>query len=124
MYEYAATILRVVDGDTVEAEVDLGFDVRHRMKLRLFGINAPEMKTPEGLPAKQHLIALLHPGAPAEALAFLATQSVEVTIRTQKDRQEKYGRYLADIFVGLNTPGQIWVNRRMVDDGFAVVYEP
>lgn len=104
MYEYRSSILRVVDGDTVHAEVDLGFDIRFRMKLRLFGINAPEMSTPEGAPARDHLSTLI--GA------------LPLTIRTQKDHQEKYGRYLSTL---IRDDG-VDLNQAMVADGFAVVY--
>lgn len=118
MYEYQASIVRVVDGDTVDAQVDLGFDVRFTMRLRLFGINAPEMKTPEGPPAKLHLMKLLNP-ALLEGMLWIP---ITVLIRTQKDRQEKYGRYLASIFM----PGTLdnSLNDQMVAQGFAVVYLP
>lgn len=106
MYEYLATVLRVVDGDTVNVDVDLGLDISHRIKLRLYGINAPEMSTAEGILAKQHLIELLGTTNP-------------VKILTVKDKVEKYGRYLATIIVaGVN------LNQQMVTDGFAVVYLP
>ncbi len=58
MYEYRARIVRVIDGDTVEAEVDLGFHISSRMMLRLFGINTPEIKgstKPAGLSARDYL---------------------------------------------------------------------
>jgi micrococcal nuclease len=112
MYEYQATILKVVDGDTVHARVDLGFDTHVGMKLRLSGINAPEMKTPEGLPAKDHLTQLLGQHGP--------TGQVPLVIRTEKDRTEKYGRYLATLLL----PEDVDLNRQMVVDGFAVVYTP
>lgn len=111
MYEYRAQILRVVDGDTVHARVDLGFDVRFDMKLRLAGINAPEMKTPEGPPAKARLVELL-------GLAELGGAVSVVTIRTQKDKQEKYGRYLATLIMADGTD----VNARMIAEGQAVPY--
>jgi micrococcal nuclease len=122
MYEYRATIVRVVDGDTVDASVDLGFDVRFTMRLRLFGINAPEMKTPAGPPAKDHLIALLHPDAGTTPPAVVAAMPVVVLLRTQKDHQEKYGRYLATLFL----PGSLEnsLNDQMVSQGFAVAYLP
>ena len=104
MYEYQGTILRVVDGDTVDAEVDLGFDVRFTMRLRLFGINAPEMKTPAGPLAKEHLDELLGDEV--------------ITVRTKKDKQEKYGRYLATLILADGTN----VNLEMIADGHAVVY--
>jgi len=79
------------------------------MKFRLAGINAPELHTPEGKDAAGHLDLLLHidPAAPTV-----------VTINTQKDKKEKYGRYLAIIWYnGLN------INAQMVTDKFAVPYD-
>ena len=45
MYEYEIKLLRVVDGDTVDAQVDLGFRVHHNIRIRLYGINTPEVRT-------------------------------------------------------------------------------
>ena len=62
MYEYRARITRVIDGDTVEAEIDLGFRVSLEVVLRLVGINTPEVHGPDrprGLAAKGHLSELL-----------------------------------------------------------------
>ncbi len=62
MYEYRARITRVIDGDTVEAEIDLGFHVSLTVTLRLAGINAPETKgteRPRGLAATRSLDALI-----------------------------------------------------------------
>lgn len=102
MYEYAASLIRVVDGDTVWLDVDLGFGVSRKDSFRLYGINAPELSTPAGPPASQHLLELL--GFP-------------ITVRTIKDKREKYGRYLATIICN-----GIDVNQKMIDDGFAVAY--
>lgn len=110
MYEYRAEILRVVDGDTVNARVDLGFDVRFDMKLRLLGINAPELNTEAGKSARTHLSGLI-----IQALTI-----GPIHIRTVKDRQEKYGRYLATLLAADDTD----LNAKMVADGYAVVYMP
>jgi len=103
MYEYAATILRVVDGDTVHAEVDLGLDIRVRVTLRLAGINAPEIGTPEGIAAKAWLVDQLGSGS--------------LVVRTVKDRREKFGRYLATLLVDGRD-----LNQAMIDAGHAVAY--
>ena len=106
MYEYRAAIIRVVDGDSLHAEVDLGFDVRMRMKLRLAGVNAPEMNTLEGKTARGYLIELF------------GTLPAAVTLRTEKDRQEKYGRYLAWIHL----PDGRSVNELLLATGHAIPY--
>jgi endonuclease YncB( thermonuclease family) len=45
MYEYRCTVTRVVDGDTVDAEIDLGFDIVFKSRIRLFGVDTPESRT-------------------------------------------------------------------------------
>jgi endonuclease YncB( thermonuclease family) len=102
MYEYRAVVSRVVDGDTVDVSIDLGLEIYAKKRIRLFGINAPEMNTPNGPAAKKRLQELLPVGS-------------EVVLRTRKDKQEKYGRYLG-IFI--DAEGHE-VNQRMIDEGFA-----
>lgn len=103
MYQYRAQVLRVVDGDTLHLDVELGFDVRRRDTFRLYGINAPEMSTPEGIAARSWLVERL-------ALGVLI-------ISTHRDRREKYGRYLATLWID-----HVNVNEAMIAAGHAVVY--
>ena len=110
MYEYRARIVRVIDGDTVEAEVDLGFHISSRMMLRLFGINAPEIKgptRPEGLSARDYLTHLIQTHTNGNS---------ELIIRTQKDATEKYGRLLATLVAG-----DVNLNEALIAGGHAVV---
>jgi micrococcal nuclease len=103
MFEYQAKLVRIVDGDTVVLDVDLGFHVTIQEKFRLAGINAPEIDTAEGRDAKKFIAAHLD-GSP-------------LVIRTEKPlRQEKYGRWLATILVG-----EVSVNELMVQSGHAVI---
>jgi micrococcal nuclease len=116
-YSYPAEIIRVVDGDTIDvrltlADVDVGFDIyltqHYNVKLRLAGINAPEKNTPEGKTAKTYLASILPPG----------TKCVVLTI---KDKTEKYGRYLAWVFVPQETSYKC-VNDALLADGMAVKF--
>ena len=65
MFEYKAKITRVIDGDTVDAMIDLGFSVHRKIRIRLHGINTPESRTKDleekerGLQAKNRLIGIL-----------------------------------------------------------------
>jgi len=65
MYEYQAELLRVVDGDTLDCRIDLGFDVWVKKRVRLFGVNTPESRTRDleekkrGIAAKNRLIEIL-----------------------------------------------------------------
>lgn len=107
MYEYKAMVKEVYDGDTVTVDIDLGLNTWLRdQKLRLLGVNAPELKgdsRTEGMKARD----------------FLSAQVLgkEVTIKTHKDRTEKFGRWLAILMVG-----ELNVNQLMLDNGYAVEY--
>ena len=64
MFDYAATIVSVHDGDTVRADIDLGFGCWIKNQpLRIYGIDAPELTTPEGKLARDHAKTLLPEGA-------------------------------------------------------------
>lgn len=102
MYNYRATVVRVVDGDTVDLLVDLGFAISRKERFRLAEINCPETTTPEGLEAKRYVTELLAPGQ-------------VVTIDTKKDRTDRYGRFIATIWLG-----EVNLNHKIVDDGHAV----
>lgn len=113
MYEYRATILRIVDGDTVHCSVDLGCDVTVSMAVRLAGINTPEISgatKDAGIAATAHLGTLV---------AMYADQRGRLLLRTTKDKKEKYGRYLGTL---LSLDGLVNLNQRMLDDGHAVTY--
>ena len=103
-------VVAVIDGDTVEAEVDLGFHISSRMMLRLLGINTPEIKgptRPAGLAARDHLQHLIQSHTDS---------TNQLTIRTQKDATEKYGRCLATLITG-----DVNLNEAMIAAGQAVV---
>lgn len=109
MYNYKAKIIDVYDGDTVTAMVDLGFLHFQEMKLRLYGIDTPELRGEEreqGIVVRDILREMI--------------LGKEVTIRSYKDKQGKYGRYLANIILedGLE------VNQWLVDNGHAKEYYP
>jgi len=107
MYEYQATVLRVVDGDTMHFEFNLGIDVHIRIGCRVAHINAPEMSTAEGKAAK------------VWATDWLTAHGPAFTVRTIKDHQEKYGRYLVEI---LAASGEDF-GSAMIAAGQAVPYE-
>ncbi|MEK6616711.1 MAG: thermonuclease family protein [Bacteroidota bacterium] len=90
-YTYKALIMEVYDGDTLTAKVDLGFKINFTEKIRLLGINAPELKGSEknkGLKSRDALRNLI--------------LNKEVIIQTEKDKKEKYGRYLGTIYIEKN----------------------
>jgi micrococcal nuclease len=89
VYEYKAIVLKVHDGDTIKVNADLGFNVSLVLNIRLRGINAPELRGTDlesGLASKDWLKDQLPVGK-------------DVIIKTHLDKKEKYGRYLADIYI-------------------------
>ena len=110
MYEYRATIRRVVDGDTVDITLDLGFDILYNNRIRLLGIDTPESRTRDleekklGLAAKDRVKELCPVGS-------------TVTVKTTKDGRGKFGRILGEIYVG-----DVNVNKLLIEEGHAVEY--
>lgn len=112
MYEYKANVTSVYDGDTITVTVDLGFDhfIRN-MKLRLYGINTPELRGGTDETRK----------AAREARDYLRQLILgqQVIVRTIKDEKGKYGRYLAVIYT---CDDETCINLQLVEDGYAEPY--
>jgi micrococcal nuclease len=114
MYEYRVKqVLRVVDGDTIDVDIDLGFDISFTSRVRLAGIDTPESRTTDkkekvlGLEVKQRLKDLL-------------SKSSSVVIRTEKpDSTEKYGRILGWLFID---GAEKSINEGLIADGYAWGY--
>lgn len=115
LYTYPVNVLNVIDGDTVDVRIDVGFGIGLYDRLRLKGISAPELNTPEGRLAKSFLTDHL-------------TKCPYVVLCTT--RAEKFGRWLADIFAIPNCTNlhQIaaegeYLNQMLIDKGFAEMYK-
>lgn len=106
MYEYNAVIKRVVDGDTLMLEVDLGFYTYTFSSFRLARIDAPERGTPGGTAA-------------TEFVREWEGQSVRIV--TSKNPKDKYGRYLAEVFVRMYglAESERNLNDLLVERGYA-----
>jgi micrococcal nuclease len=108
-YIYDAKITDIVDGDTVIAHIDLGFRISREMILRLNRIDTPELRG-----------ATKDAGNASKDFVAKHALGKQVTIRTNKDKQEKYGRYLADIYIE-NDVGVIdCLNDLLVRHGHAI----
>ena len=92
MYTYKAKLIDVIDGDTVDLMIDLGFGVHVKERCRLYGIDAPEMPSDAGKIAKAYLESLLNA---ATGELFVATRKMT---RKPKEKTDKYGRYLAVLY--------------------------
>jgi endonuclease YncB( thermonuclease family) len=113
-YSYSnVEIVRIVDGDTVVAVVDLGFRVRMEMPLRIYGINTPERAQANHDEAIAALTKILKM-RPTKARPEPRTK---VSVNTIKPA-DKYGRYLAEIFLADGTT----VAERMIATGLATPY--
>ena len=111
MYEYSCKVERVVDGDTVDVVLDLGFDILFKSRVRLYGIYTPESRTRD-LDEKAR-------GKMAGAyLKEAVDNGTKVVIETKlKDSRGKYGRVLGNVVVdGVN------INEAMIENSLAVAY--
>jgi micrococcal nuclease len=114
MYEYfVKEVKNVVDGDTIDVIIDLGFDILFASRVRLAGIDTPESRTTDkaekalGLEAKEYLKKYLK-------------DAKSVVIRTEKmDSSEKYGRILGWVYVNGDSES---LNNKMINDGYAWGY--
>ncbi len=119
IYIYKAELIRVVDGDTVDLIIDLGFDTQRKERFRLYGIDAPEMNTLAGKAAKAWLWEVLQP------LEAIYVQTIQLETKAKRD---KYGRFLAVLYSDLSdlranlqpkTLAVESVNARMIVEGHA-----
>ena len=127
MYEYKVkSIDHIVDGDTFDCTLDLGFNISHKIRVRMYGINTPESRTRDleekkrGLASKQRLTQLLNIGT-----------NSDVNLVLQTKEKGKYGRYLGIILRerSASSTDSHWedeerlnINERLVTEGFAVEY--
>jgi len=114
MYEYyVRKVENVVDGDTIDVLIDLGFDILFQSRVRLAGIDTPESRTKDlkekalGLESKEYLKKSLK-------------DAKSVVIKTEKmDSSEKYGRILGWVYINGDT---VSLNDMMINDGYAWGY--
>ena len=103
MFKYNAIVDYVVDGDTVDLSIDLGFDIWHKTRVRLLGLDTPEKWHPYGKVVKQYVIEQL--------------QGKEVQIVSTK--QDKYGRYLVQIYL---PKMEKTFNQHLINENMAKAY--
>ena len=109
MYIYSAKCLKVVDGDTIDARVDLGFDTFKKIRIRLVGINAPESRTRD-IEEKERGLA-----AKARVKQLMSESKNQFVLHSQG--VGKFGRCLGEIFLGESKLNDILIN-----EGHAVPY--
>lgn len=114
MFEYyVKKVSKIVDGDTIDVDIDLGFDISFSSRVRLAGIDTPESRTSDKMEKSLGL----------ESKAYLKHEiesAKTVVIKTEKmDSSEKYGRILGWVYLDGNTKS---VNEKMIEDGYAWGY--
>jgi micrococcal nuclease len=113
MYEYKATVKRVIDGDSLVLDIDLGFYMfMNETKIRLYGLDTPEMNSDNPLLRLQAVLATryLYDNLPVGS---------KVTIKTVLDKREKYGRLLATI----TTQDGFNINDGLLENKLAINYK-
>jgi micrococcal nuclease len=114
MFEYyVKKVSKIVDGDTIDVDIDLGFDISFSSRVRLAGIDTPESRTKDrmektlGLESKDYLKKAID-------------EAKTVVIKTEKmNSSEKYGRILGWLFLD---GSDVSINQKMIDDGYAWGY--
>ena len=113
MYEYKCELIKVVDGDTIDVLIDVGFSTFRKERVRLYGINAPESRTRD-LKEKEKGLA-----AKARLKQILKEFGKKFIIKTEIDKKGKFGRILGQIF---DLEMQSCANDMLVMEGHAIEY--
>lgn len=116
-YWYSAQVLKVIDGDTLDVMIDLGFNIHHKARVRLYGVNTPESRTKDlaekelGIKAK-------------EFTSDWTTRHREVFIKTIAGKDDKYGRILAQVYSDKDVKSEqtACLNEDIVSSGYARAY--
>ena len=111
MYEYKCKVTRVVDGDTIDALIDLGFDVKYQSRVRLYGIDTPESRTRDKDEKARGKMA-------SAFLKDSIDNGKTVVLQTKlSDSRGKFGRVLASVVVD-----DVDINQAMIENHLAVAY--
>jgi micrococcal nuclease len=114
MFEYRVKqVIKVVDGDTIDVDIDLGFSISYSQRLRLAGIDTPESRTTDKLEKSLGIES-------KEYLKSKFKDAKDIVVRTEKpDSSEKYGRILGWVYVNGDSKS---LNEQMIEDGYAWGY--
>jgi len=116
MYTYNAKVIRILDGDTVEAEIDLGFGISIKKLVRLNGIDTPE-KTSK-------IDSVRELALKAKARTAAALENKNVILKTKLDKDDKYGRVLAYVYESqTELQADQSFNLKLIQEGLAVPYD-
>lgn len=113
LYWYKAKVVKIIDGDTLDLDIDLGFDIWHAIRVRLYGIDTPETRTSN--------VEEKHSGNLAKEYVknWLDTNGYDIVIQTFRGKAEKYGRILADVW---NENSEKCLNLELIKENLAKPY--
>ena len=115
MYEYKCKVKRVVDGDTMDVILDLGFDVHHAVRVRLAGIDTPESRTRDKDEKAR--------GKLSKAFLKESIKGKKIVLKTKiKDAKGKFGRVIAEVWAEFEKGSLRNVNELMIKECYAVKY--
>ncbi len=114
MYEYKCKLTRVIDGNTIDAEIDLGFNVVVRQRIRLFGIETPALQTND---AEQKEKAI------AARTRLIEILPKEFVCKTILNKRGKFGRVLGHVYFKKEDGTDVCLNDMLVSEGIANKYE-
>jgi micrococcal nuclease len=114
MYEYRVKkVLKIVDGDTIDVDIDLGFDISYTQRVRLAGIDTPESRTKD---AREKALGL----EVKDKLKKAIDAAKDVVVKTElPDSSEKYGRILGWVYLDGSAKS---INEQLIDEGYAWGY--
>lgn len=113
LYFYKAKVVKIIDGDTLDLDIDLGFDIWHAIRVRMYGIDAPETRTTNLTEKQSGLLTKEY------VKNWFDKNGYDVVIKTYKEKTEKYGRILADVY---NTSSSECLNNILIANNLAKPY--
>ena len=115
MYEYKCKVKRVVDGDTMDVILDLGFDIHHAVRVRMAGIDTPESRTRDKDEKAR--------GKLSKAFLKESIKGRKIVLKTQiKDAKGKFGRVIAEVWAEFEEGSLRNINELMIKECYAVKY--
>ena len=115
MYEYRCKVVKIIDGDTVDVDIDLGFGVwLKKERIRMYGIDTPESRT-------RDLEEKKYGNAAKEFITNMLNDEGGIVLKTRKDAEGKYGRILGELWRTTDFADKS-INQYMIDKHHAVAY--
>ena len=116
MYTYNAKVIKVVDGDTIDLEIDLGFHIKITKRARFNGIDTYEKKS--------RIVSEREKAAKATAFVMYRIENKIVKVKTNIDKEDKYGRILVEVYTNdIDFQNNNSLNIMLVQEGLAMPYD-